>query len=66
MFLEKVPFKLVLGSVFSFFFVLNAARVVLVSGSFGTCLAPYCSGADADGDGDGDSDGDNEYDYEYE
>ena len=48
--------------------MLNAARVVLVSGSFGACLAPYCLGADADGDGDGDddSDGDNEYDYEYE
>ena len=46
--------------------MLNAARVVLVSGSFGACLAPYCSGADADGDGDGDSNGDNEYDYEYE
>ena len=37
-------------------FVLNAARVVLVSGSFG----------DGDGDGDDDSDGDNEYDYGYE
>ena len=61
-------FKLVLGSFFCSFFVLNAARVVIVSGSFGACLAPYCSGADADGDGDGDddSDGDNEYDYAYE